>query len=274
MALHVYTSRMGYTGPDWLDVSLQGNISRNETQHGGHRGCGYIFAPPPSLVYPFVAKRRAGNETPEDHAKYRTAYLAHLRERYRGATRRAFDLVLSWPRVVLLCFCKPGEFCHRHLLAEVLVLTGQRHGVEVVSRGELAPGQVPDGDPFWQSPAALERRVEEPANLVLKQPGGEQITIAGGEGLKCRPFEVRDAAGERVGGGFICGGRETAKKCRGLPGCTRKSKFLCDFPLAGEKAGKTCDRPLCAACAKVVGADLHYCPSHGMLDPEGRALLR
>lgn len=273
MPLEIYTSRMGYTGPDWLDVSLQGNLKRAETEIGGHRGCGFWFAPPPSLLYPYLSARRFGRETPELQAKYRAEYLEHLRNRYRGATRKAFDLVLSWPRVVLLCFCKPGEFCHRVLLAEALELTGRRHGVEVLLRGELAPSAIPEGAPFWLSPA-VERRDVKPDNLVLKQPGGEQITIAGGEGLKCRPFEIADASGAKVGGGFICGGRAKSTKCRGLPGCTRKSKYLCDYPLAGEKAGKTCDRPLCAACAKTVGSDLHYCPSHHMLDPEARAVLR
>ena len=52
---------------------------------------------------------------------------------------------------------------------------------------------------------------------------------------------------------------------------------LCDFPLSGRKAGKTCDRKLCDACAAVqpvavlptpgstVDDTIDYCPAHHRL---------
>jgi len=273
MALDLWTGRMGYRGPDWLDVSLQGNLKRGEAEKAGHRGVGFWFAPPPSLVYPFLSARRFGRETPELQAQYREAYLAHLRERYRDlVTRKAFTEVLSWPRVVLLCFCKAGQFCHRRILAEVLVLTGQRLGMAVVDHGELEPDTEPPGDPYWLSPAAIERAAA-PAVLVMPQHDGNTITMANRD-HGCVPFEITNPAGERVGSGHVCRGRSSRRrKCKGLPTCTRTMEYLCDFPLAGAKAGKTCDRPLCGGCAKTMGSDLHYCPSHVMLDPEGRMLL-
>ncbi len=36
---------------------------------------------------------------------------------------------------------------------------------------------------------------------------------------------------------------------------------LCDSPLRGPKAGKTCDKKLCDACAVPVG-ELDLCPPH------------
>lgn len=38
-----------------------------------------------------------------------------------------------------------------------------------------------------------------------------------------------------------------------------EAEFLCDFPVGQDK---TCDRVLCKACSKLVGRDMHYCPTH------------
>jgi hypothetical protein len=37
---------------------------------------------------------------------------------------------------------------------------------------------------------------------------------------------------------------------------------LCDQPLTGVKAGKTCDLKLCRGCAVHAGTDLDLCPAH------------
>ena len=43
---------------------------------------------------------------------------------------------------------------------------------------------------------------------------------------------------------------------------------LCDFPLTGSKAGKTCDRKLCDSCAvgqgRANGDTVDYCPAHAV----------
>lgn len=41
--------------------------------------------------------------------------------------------------------------------------------------------------------------------------------------------------------------------------------MLCDWKLAGAKAGKTCDRFMCLGCAVKVGEDKHLCEPHGKL---------
>lgn len=276
MPLEVYTAKMGYRGPDWLDVSLQGNMRRGDTATGGHRGVGYILAPPPSLVFPFLQLRKAGRETPATQAEYRERYLQHLRDRYRGAGRRAFDTVLSWPRVVLLCFCKPGEFCHRHLLAEVLVKTGERHAIDVVLRGELAAGAEPEGAPFWVS-APTEREVKRAVAegaatpFVLEPPPGLRLEMGPSSG-GCTPVAFYEGE-KRVGAGFVCGrGGRRKTRCKGSPSCVSFSAYLCDFPLDGKKRGKTCSLPICEKCARAMGPDLHYCPVHHAYDPEGARL--
>lgn len=53
--------------------------------------------------------------------------------------------------------------------------------------------------------------------------------------------------------------------------CARgRGEKLCDFPLTGGKAGKTCNRPLCDRCATHVEPDTDYCPTHArMVGAEG-----
>src|SRR6266404_2980040 len=51
---------------------------------------------------------------------------------------------------------------------------------------------------------------------------------------------------------IICSRGQRRTRCS-TPGCNRQASKLCDFPLAGAKAGKTCDRGLCASCAVNMG---------------------
>lgn len=52
--------------------------------------------------------------------------------------------------------------------------------------------------------------------------------------------------------------RGSRKKCA----CGGPASKLCDFPLSGEKAGKTCDTAMCDRCAVNVGPDRDYCQPH------------
>lgn len=72
---------------------------------------------------------------------------------------------------------------------------------------------------------------------------------------------------EPIHGGFVCGRRRSRKVC-GV--CKQQAAVkLCDFPLRGKKAGKTCDHPMCARCAVTVGAKgndtIDYCRPHAEL---------
>ena len=62
------------------------------------------------------------------------------------------------------------------------------------------------------------------------------------------------------GGGFaiVCG-LPKPKRC---VYCGRPSTKLCDYPLEGQKKGKTCDRPMCDKCATHVEPDTDYCWPH------------
>lgn len=64
-----------------------------------------------------------------------------------------------------------------------------------------------------------------------------------------------------LGGGvtFIGCGPTRKIKCKV---CGAPAEYLCDEPLTGAKAGKTCDVRICDRCATQVDRDRHLCPPH------------
>lgn len=72
--------------------------------------------------------------------------------------------------------------------------------------------------------------------------------------MSCRTYTHGDVT-------FIACSRG-AKPC---VSCGDRSTKLCDFPLRGTKAGKTCDAAICARCAVAAGKNVDYCPPHGRL---------
>jgi hypothetical protein len=52
------------------------------------------------------------------------------------------------------------------------------------------------------------------------------------------------------------------------PGCGGRGQFLCDYPLAGKRTGKTCDRAMCARCRVSMGPERDFCASHVALAKE------
>jgi hypothetical protein len=65
-----------------------------------------------------------------------------------------------------------------------------------------------------------------------------------------------------AGGGWamICGPQRVPGKCAG---CDAPSTLLCDGP--GRNGRRTCDAPICRACAKAIGKNRDLCP--GCADP-------
>lgn len=124
-ALHVYTARVTYQGPDRLDITRKS---------GGPSG--WPFAPSWRLLSPYLAKRRQGALTSPDWERYRAAYTEEMRASYRRA-RGAWEALLSRPEVTLVCYCPDPARCHRRLLAALLVRCGASDRGE---RGVLTGG--------------------------------------------------------------------------------------------------------------------------------------
>jgi len=80
--------------------------------------------------------------------------------------------------------------------------------------------------------------------------------------VRCIPFKL--AGG---GGGFICGSRQRAPKCRW---CNETSTKLCDAAVVGPPPTPhdvappkdSCDAPMCDRHAATVGKNIHHCPDH------------
>lgn len=62
--------------------------------------------------------------------------------------------------------------------------------------------------------------------------------------------------------GFVCGSRESRKRCS-TPGCSNWSTALCDFPVTRKGKAGTCDAHLCDRCrVRQPGEDKDFCPPH------------
>ena len=130
MALAVYTGQLGaYRGTDGLDITLKSS-----------RGLGRTFAP---TAWDMVLGVKRGQVS---EVQYREWYLDVLRTSYR-TRQMAWQQLLRQQRVVLLCYCRPGEFCHRQILADVLTTLGAQGKGEVETGRATGQPETPIG-PF------------------------------------------------------------------------------------------------------------------------------
>lgn len=122
MALRVYTAQLDRK---WRDTATALDTTMKSTDPLGR-----VFAPDdPRMV--FMLKR--GQLSP---ATYRTWYLTVLRQSYREQ-RAQWEAVLARPLVVLLCYCRPEQFCHRLVLAETLTRLGAEYRGEILADGQI-----------------------------------------------------------------------------------------------------------------------------------------
>lgn len=68
---------------------------------------------------------------------YRAEYIALMRQSW-VEQRAEWEKLLSMESVALACFCKPGIFCHRHLLKEIVVAFLEQRNLPYNDCGELA----------------------------------------------------------------------------------------------------------------------------------------
>ncbi len=97
----IWTAQYRYSGPDRLDITVKGNDPR-----------GRIFAPTWDMVMKY---KETGSEQ-----VYTEAYSILLFGRHPGLANTV-RWIYSQQQITLVCFCKPGAFCHRVILATWLV---------------------------------------------------------------------------------------------------------------------------------------------------------
>jgi uncharacterized protein YeaO (DUF488 family) len=107
--LKVYTSKISYKGENKLNVSIK----------SGNK----IFAPSWEIVMSY----KNGKITEE---QYTLAYHNMMEISYKR-NRTDWEDLLSKEEVVLCCYCSAGTFCHRLLLAKILVKLGAKYQGEI-----------------------------------------------------------------------------------------------------------------------------------------------
>ena len=107
--LKIYTSQYRYSGENRLDITVK----------SGNK----LFAP----TWDIVGKVKKGLMTEEEYTK---EYYKLMRNSYKN-NRSKWDELLNQNEVVLVCFCRKGSFCHRYILADMLVKLGAEYKGEI-----------------------------------------------------------------------------------------------------------------------------------------------
>jgi len=114
----LYTGRIWLVDPDGIDISVKG-----KDPFGKH------FAP----TWDMVMGEKKGLITQDE---YTDLYHTKMYRLYEERPEVWLEL-LNRERVVLKCFCKSGDFCHRLLLVEYLEKVAAHHGIPFRYDGEL-----------------------------------------------------------------------------------------------------------------------------------------
>ena len=127
--MNIYTASMGYTGTDKLDITAKSS------------SCAYgkMFAP----EWHMVRGLRSG-EIDED--KYERMYRALMNERFKYHSPHMEQWVKIDQTRTLVCYCKPGAFCHRIIAAEGLEKIGGVYKGERNIRSEMSHNITTPGD--------------------------------------------------------------------------------------------------------------------------------
>jgi len=72
----------------------------------------------------------------DQQERYTRAYQQLMRKSWTEH-RADWEYLLGLERVAIACYCPPGQYCHRLLLKDYLIATGERLGITVEYQGEL-----------------------------------------------------------------------------------------------------------------------------------------
>ena len=122
--LRIYTAQMGKR----FQLAKEGRAILDTTVKTGDRR----LAP----SWDFLVEYKSSPRSPADQARYRELYLNKLKAMHHQTPDVLLDL-LKRDEVILTCYCPAGQFCHRHILKEILTLLGSRTGVNVEDCGEI-----------------------------------------------------------------------------------------------------------------------------------------
>ena len=88
-----------------------------------------LFAP----SWQIVTDVKSGRITEEE---YTTQYTAQMRASYKSHKFHWLEQ-LKQEHIAIACFCTPGAFCHRHILAKMFESVGNANNISVELLGEI-----------------------------------------------------------------------------------------------------------------------------------------
>jgi len=135
--MEMWTAQYRYPGPHRLDITVKGQDP-----------FGKLFAPTWDMVSTYMKSGKTDGD--------KQNYIKKYHELIMGVTNtEAWNKLLNMQYVVLVCFCPPGEFCHRHLLTYYLQKYGAKYNGEIVdfSRWLNKPQKIKEfrGEYSWLS---------------------------------------------------------------------------------------------------------------------------
>lgn len=122
--LRIYTAQMGKR----FKLAKEGRAFLDTTVKTGDRR----LAP----SWDFLLEYKSSPRGPEEQALYRQRFLSKLKAMHHATPDVLLEL-LKLDEVIFTCYCPAGEFCHRHILKEIMMTLGPRNGVEVKDCGEI-----------------------------------------------------------------------------------------------------------------------------------------
>lgn len=86
-----------------------------------------------SPTWEIVTQVKDGSISPEE---YRERYIAMMRESWKVNNDRWME-VINGGRVAFACYCREGDFCHRHILKEIFLKIARFYNRPIVDVGEI-----------------------------------------------------------------------------------------------------------------------------------------
>lgn len=93
-----------------------------------------VFAPTWEMVMDIKNATPEGREEAEQ--LYTRRYHIAMQNCFQQHASKWFEL-LSKEKIAIACYCKPGVFCHRHLLIKYIEKVAQQKGIPFTYKGEL-----------------------------------------------------------------------------------------------------------------------------------------
>lgn len=90
------------------------------------------FAP----SWDIVQAHKLSDHSKEADMTYLDVYVPMMRFSYKHNLSEWLKL-FDAPEVALGCYCKPGAFCHRHVLVDLLEAVAKKHGLAFSRGGEV-----------------------------------------------------------------------------------------------------------------------------------------